>query len=240
MECVFTGYCDNGRIKTSGVSVNNSSGASGWIKKKAISSNGIFWYIFFAFHYSVETPVREKVIKSERLIQPLCRMPVSLCRGWLKMEDSSGGQHICLWFDWDLIANFWLMSGKGFPKLSISTDVCLGRMASKSQFLVLSPTFTFSTVNKAIKTFWFLPLRWVLEEGLYGDRKKKWRNALTSRDKWGVVFNPPGHPSSHCSCQVSIFLRRADRAVFFCFMPEQMQGCELQVSIETGHGQQSR
>lgn len=47
MECDFIGYCDTGRIKTSRVSVNNSSDASGRIKiiiikKKTISSNGIF------------------------------------------------------------------------------------------------------------------------------------------------------------------------------------------------------
>lgn len=158
MECVFIGYCDNGRIKTSGVSVKNSSGASGWIKKKTISSNGIFCYIFFAFHYSVETPVREKAIKSEKLIQPLCRMPVSLCRGWLKMEDSSGGQHICLWFDWDLIANFWLMSGKGSPNLSISTVLAV--CPQNLNFWYFLQSLHSVQLNKAIKTFCFLPLHW--------------------------------------------------------------------------------
>lgn len=118
MECDFIGYCDNGRIKTSGVSVNNSSNASGGKKKKkkkVISSNGVFRSICPPSLFCGDTCLGE----SHKIGEVDSASLLDACQPVQRMTENGRQQRGDGTFDSNLIANFWLMRGKGSsPKLS--------------------------------------------------------------------------------------------------------------------------
>lgn len=174
-------------------------------------------------HYSVETPVFGESHKVEEADSASL---LNACQPVQKMTENGRQQRGNGTFDWDLIANFWLM--RGMRRVPLPKKFSISTHFQNLTFFYFVWSLYSAQLIKPIRQSDSSLLLWVLGEGLYGVGGKKWRKALTSRDKWGVVFSPWGHPSSHCRCQVSIFLSWADRAVFFCSEPEQMPICELQ------------
>lgn len=151
--------------------MNNSSDASGGIQKKKWFPQMASLVHLAPLHYSVETPVFGESHKVEEADSASL---LNACQPVQKMTENGRQQRGNGTFDWDLIANFWLM--RGMRRVPLRKILHLHAF-SKSYFFLLCLIFTFSTVNKADQTVRFLPLLWVLGEGLYGVGGKKMRES---------------------------------------------------------------
>lgn len=93
------------------------------MEKEAIYCNGIsYLYFFFFFPWLLCGDAclgeRHRVGEADSVSQQAACQRVEKKRqtsgsGWEQRRSGSGGEQICLWFVWDLRANFWLMRREG-------------------------------------------------------------------------------------------------------------------------------
>lgn len=215
------------------------------MEKEVIYSNGISYYPFSSLGYYVQRPVWEEGREgweAERVAQPAAcqraeerRQTSGTRKGVPVVVAGGGGGRFCLWFVWDLSANFWLMSRKRCPHRSVSSspDIRLTTRALPPPFPFLlcsdvffmsfrasPPYFRWSSHRTRLKANWVMR-RWRLQTS------GKFTPVPATQSLFREGTQQWSHPHHHhhpriadisivpMRCQVSIFLTWTDRTVSF-------------------------